>query len=95
MSIVNNILNMVKLNTTDYNKKLQKMRKDTKKSTKDIGSSFSSMASAWKAALVGIASAGLVTAVKSELMSTEKAVAGFISSMGGVSEARAQFEMLQ
>lgn len=95
MSIVNNILNMVKLNTTDYNKKLQKMRKDTKNSTKDIGSSFSSMASAWKAALVGIASAGLVTAVKSELMSTEKAVAGFISSMGGVSEARAQFEMLQ
>ena len=95
MSIVNNILNMVKLNTTDYNKKLQKMRKDTKKSTRDIGSSFSSMASAWKAALVGIASAGLVTAVKSELMSTEKAVAGFISSMGGVSEARAQFEMLQ
>lgn len=95
MSIVNNILNMVKLNTTDYNKKLQKMRKNTKSSTKDIGSSFASMASAWKAALVGIASAGLVTAVKSELMSTEKAVAGFISSMGGVSEARAQFEMLQ
>lgn len=95
MSIVNNILNMVKLNTTDYNKKLQKMRKNTKSSTKDIGSSFTSMASAWKAALVGIASAGLVTAVKSELMSTEKAVAGFISSMGGVSEARAQFEMLQ
>lgn len=27
MSIVNNILNMVKLNTTDYNKKLQKMKK--------------------------------------------------------------------
>lgn len=95
MSIVNNILNMVKLNTTDYNNKLQKMRKNTKSSTKDIGSSFASMASAWKAALVGIASAGLVTAVKSELMSTEKAVAGFISSMGGVSEARAQFEMLQ
>lgn len=95
MSIVNNILNMVKLNTTDYNKKLQKMRKNTKSSTKDIGSSFASMASAWKAALVGIASAGLVTAVKSELMSTEKAVAGFISSMGGLSEARAQFEMLQ
>lgn len=95
MSIVNNILNMVKLNTTDYNKKLQKMRKNTKSSTKDIGSSFASMASAWKAALVGIASAGLVTAVKSELMSTEKAVAGFISSMGGVSEARAQFELLQ
>lgn len=95
MSIVNNILNMVKLNTTDYNKKLQKMRKNTKSSTKDIGSSFASMATAWKAALVGIASASLVTAVKSELMSTEKAVAGFISSMGGVSEARAQFEMLQ
>ena len=50
MSIVNNILNMVKLNTTDYNKKLQKMRKNTKSSTKDIGSSFASMASAWKAA---------------------------------------------
>lgn len=95
MSIVNNILNMVKLNTTDYNKKLQKMRKNTKSSTKDIGSSFASMATAWKAALVGIASASLVTAVKSELISTEKAVAGFISSMGGVSEARAQFEMLQ
>lgn len=95
MSIVNNILNMVKLNTTDYNKKLQKMRKNTKSSTKDIGSSFASMATAWKAALVGIASASLVTAVKSELISTEKAVAGFISSMGGVSQARAQFEMLQ
>ena len=26
MSVVNNILNMVKLNTTDYNKKLQKMK---------------------------------------------------------------------
>ena len=57
MSVVNNILNMVKLNTTDYNKKLQKMKKDTKRDTKSIGSSFSSMASAWKAALVGIASA--------------------------------------
>lgn len=95
MSVVNNILNMVKLNTTDYNKKLQKMKKDTKRDTKSIGSSFSSMASAWKAALVGIASASLVSSVKKELESTERAVAGFISSFGGVDEARAQFEMLQ
>lgn len=95
MSVVNNILNMVKLNTTDYNKKLQKMKKDTKRDTKSIGSSFSSMASAWKAALVGIASASLVSSVKRELESTERAVAGFISSFGGVDQARAQFEMLQ
>lgn len=95
MSVVNNILNMVKLNTSDYNKKLQKMKKDTKRDTKSIGSSFSSMASAWKAALVGIASASLVSSVKKELESTERAVAGFISSFGGVDQARAQFEMLQ
>lgn len=95
MSIVNNILNMVKLNTTDYNKKLQKMKKDTKRDTKSIGSSFSSMASAWKAALVGIASASLVSSVKKELEATERSVAGFISSFGGVDQARAQFEMLQ
>ena len=95
MSVVNNILNMVKLNTTDYNKKLQKMKKDTKRDTKSIGSSFSSMASAWKAALVGIASASLVSSVKKELEATERSVAGFISSFGGVEQARAQFEMLQ
>lgn len=95
MSVVNNILNMVKLNTSDYNKKLQKMKKDTKRDTKSIGSSFSSMASAWKAALVGIASASLVSSVKKELEATERSVAGFISSFGGVDEARAQFEMLQ
>lgn len=95
MSVVNNILNMVKLNTTDYNKKLQKMKKDTKRDTKSIGSSFSSMASAWKAALVGIASASVVSSVKKELEATERSVAGFISSFGGVDEARAQFEMLQ
>lgn len=95
MSVVNNILNMVKLNTTDYNKKLQKMKKDTKRDTKSIGSSFSTMASAWKAALVGIASASLVSSVKKELEATERSVAGFISSFGGVDQARAQFEMLQ
>lgn len=95
MSVVNNILNMVKLNTTDYNKKLQKMKKDTKRDTKSIGSSFSSIASAWKAALVGIASASLVSSVKKELEATERSVAGFISSFGGVDQARAQFEMLQ
>ena len=95
MSVVNNILNMIKLNTTDYNKKLQKMKKDTKRDTKSIGSSFSSMASAWKAALVGIASASLVSSVKKELEATERSVAGFISSFGGVDQARAQFEMLQ
>lgn len=94
-SIVHNILNMVDLNTSKYNKKLQKMKRDTKSQTKDIGSSFSSMASAWKAALVGIASASLVNAVRKELESTEKAVAGFISSFGGVDQARVQFEMLQ
>lgn len=94
-SIVHNILNMVDLNTSKYNKKLQKMKRDTKSQTKDIGSSFSSMASAWKAALVGIASASLVNAVRKELESTEKAVAGFISSFGGVDQAKVQFEMLQ
>lgn len=95
MSIVNNILNMVDLNTTKYNKKLNKMKQDTKRDTKSIGKSFSGIASAWKAALVGIASASLVNAVKKELEATERAVAGFISSFGGVDEARAQFEMLQ
>ena len=95
MSIVNSILNLVDLNTTKYSRKLQNMRRDTKKETKSIGQSFASIGSAWKSVISGLATGALAHAVISELQSTEKAVASFISATGSLTEARDQFEMLQ
>lgn len=95
MSIVNSILNLVDLNTTKYSRKLQNMRRDTKKETKSIGQSFASIGSAWKSVIAGLATGTLASAVIGELKSTEKAVASFISATGSLTEARDQFEMLQ
>ena len=95
MSIVNTILNKVDLNTTKYSEKLRKMGRDTRKQTKGIGASFKELGGAWKAAVATIAAGALSGAIAKELMSTEKAVASFIQSTGGIKEARAQFEMLQ
>ena len=95
MSIVNTILNKVDLNTTKYSEKLRKMGRDTRKQTKGIGDSFKQLGGAWKAAVAAIAAGALSGAIAKELMSTEKAVAAFIQSTGGIKEARAQFEMLQ
>lgn len=95
MSIVNSILNLVDLNTTKYSRKLRNMRQDTKKETKSIGDSFKSIGSAWKSVIAGLATGALAGAVISELKSTEKAVASFISATGSLTEARDQFEMLQ
>lgn len=95
MSIINSILNLVDLNTTKYTKKLKKMRTDTKTATKGIGQSFASLGSAWKAAIAGIAAGALTGAITKELAATEKSVASFITSTGSLTEARAQFEMLQ
>ena len=95
MSIVNSILNLVDLNTTKYSRKLRNMRRDTKKETKSIGDSFKSIGSAWKSVIAGLATGALAGAVISELKSTEKAVASFISATGSLTEARDQFEMLQ
>ena len=95
MSIVNTILNKVDLNTTKYSEKLRKMGRDTRKQTKGIGASFKELGGAWKAAVAAIAAGALSGAIAKELMSTEKAVAAFIQSTGGIKEARAQFEMLQ
>jgi hypothetical protein len=95
MSIVNTILNKVDLNTTKYSEKLRKMGKDTRKQAKGIGDDFKQLGGAWKAAVAAIAAGALSGAIAKELMSTEKAVASFIQSTGGIKEARAQFEMLQ
>lgn len=95
MSIVNTILNLVDLNTTKYTKKLKKMHTDTKTATKGIGQSFASLGSAWKAAIAGIAAGALTGAITKELAATEKSVASFITATGSLTEARAQFEMLQ
>ena len=95
MSIVNTILNKIDLNTTKYSEKLRKMGRDTRKQTKGIGASFKELGGAWKAAVAAIAAGALSGAIAKELMSTEKAVAAFIQSTGGIKEARAQFEMLQ
>ncbi|MGJ1042748.1 hypothetical protein ACR77V_12990, partial [Staphylococcus epidermidis] len=95
MSIVNSILNLVDLNTTKYSRKLQNMRRDTKKETKGISDSFKSIGSAWKSVIAGLATGALASAVIGELKSTEKAVASFISATGSLTEARDQFEMLQ
>ena len=95
MGIVNNILNLVDLNTTRYSKKLQGMRRDTKNAAKGIAGSFSSIGSAWKGAIAAIAAGALSGAITKELQATEKSVAAFIQSTGSVADARAQFEMLQ
>ena len=95
MSIVNTILNKVDLNTTKYSEKLRKMGRDTRKQTKGIGDSFKQLGGAWKAAIAAISAGALTGAISKELMSTEKAVASFIQTTGGIKEARAQFEMLQ
>ena len=95
MGIVNNILNLVDLNTTKYSKKLQGMRRDTKNAAKGIAGSFSSIGSAWKGAIAAIAAGALSGAITKELQATERSVAAFIQSTGSVADARAQFEMLQ
>lgn len=95
MSIVNSITNLVDLNTTKYNKKLKAMKASTKQATKQLGQSFSSIGTAWKAALATIAAGAISGAIAKELKATEAAVASFIGTTGGVAAARAQFEMLQ
>ena len=73
MGIVNNILNLVDLNTTKYSKKLQGMRRDTKNAAKGIAGSFSSIGSAWKGAIAAIAAGALSGAITKELQATERA----------------------
>lgn len=95
MSVVNSILNLVDLNATKYNQKLKGVTKTTQAESKKTSSAFSAMSSAWTAAVGVISSAALGTAVVKELKATESAVASFIGTTGGVTEARAMFEMLQ
>lgn len=95
MSVVNSILNLVDLNATKYNQKLKGVTKTTQAESKKTSSAFSAMSSAWTAAVGVISSAALGTAVVKELKATELAVASFIGATGGVTEARAMFEMLQ
>lgn len=95
MSIVNNILNKVDLNTTKYTEKLRKMGKDTRKQSKGIGQDFAAMGAAWKNAIAAIATGAMAGAVSKELIATEKSVAALIESTGSLADARAQFEMLQ
>lgn len=95
MAVVNNILNKVSLNTAKYNENLQKMRKKTKAETKEMGSAFKAMGSAWAAVAGAISAGALGNAIIKELKATESAVASFITTTGGVDEARNTFEMLQ
>lgn len=95
MAVVNNILNKVSLNTAKYNENLQKMRKKTKAETKEMGAAFKAMGSAWAAVAGAISAGALGNAIVKELKATESAVASFITTTGGVGEARATFEMLQ
>ena len=95
MAVVNNILNKVSLNTAKYNENLQKMRKKTQTETKEIGSAFKAMGNVWAGVAGAISAGALGTAVVKELKATETAVAGFITTAGGVEQARATFEMLQ
>lgn len=95
MSIVNNILNKVDLNTTKYTEKLRKMGRDTKKHSKGIGQDFAAMGAAWKSAIAAIATGAMAGAVSKELIATEKSVAAFIQRTGSLADARAQFELLQ
>lgn len=95
MAVVNNILNKVSLNTAKYNENLQKMRKKTQTETKEIGSAFKAMGNVWAGVAGAISAGALGTAIVKELKATETAVAGFITTAGGVEQARAMFEMLQ
>lgn len=95
MAVVNNILNKVSLNTAKYNENLQKMRKKTKAETKEIGSAFKAMGNVWAGVAGAISAGALGSAVVKELKATETAVASFITTTGGVDEARNTFEMLQ
>ena len=95
MTVVNNILNLVDLNTKKYNENLQKMKKTTVKETKETANSFKALSNVWTG-LIGAISAGAIgSAVVSELKATESAVASFIDSTGSVTKARETFEMLQ
>lgn len=95
MAIVNNILNMVDLNTKKYSEKLKKMKKDTAKDTKSMSEGFKGIGSAVKALAATVVSVSFANSIKKELMETEKSVAGLIGSFGGLKAARLQFEMLQ
>lgn len=95
MAVVNNILNKVSLNTAKYNENLQKMRKKTKAETKEIGSAFKAMGNVWAGVAGAISAGALGAAIVKELKATESAVASFITTTGGVDEARNTFEMLQ
>lgn len=95
MTVVNNILNLVDLNTKKYNENLQKMKKTTAKETKETANSFKALSNVWTG-LIGAISAGAIgSAVVSELKATESAVASFIDSTGSVTKARETFEKLQ
>lgn len=95
MTVVNNILNMVDLNTKKYNDNLKKMTKTTATETKKSSAAFSGLSAAWKS-MIGVISAGAIgNAVVKELKSTETAVASFIDSTGSIDKARETFEMLQ
>lgn len=95
MAVVNNILNKVSLNTAKYNENLQKMRKKTQTETKEMGTAFKAMGNVWAAVAGAISAGALGNAIVKELKATETAVAGFITTAGGVEQARATFEMLQ
>ena len=95
MAIVNNILNMVDLNTKKYSEKLKKMKKDTAKDTKSMSEGFKGIGSAVKALAATVVSVSFANSIKKELMETEKSVAGLIGAFGGLKAARDQFEMLQ
>lgn len=95
MAVVNNILNKVSLNTAKYNENLQKMRKKTKTETKEMGAAFKAMGNVWAAVAGAISAGALGNAIVKELKATESAVASFITTTGGVDEARNTFEMLQ
>lgn len=95
MAIVNNILNMVDLNTKKYSEKLKKMKKDTARDTKSMSEGFKGIGSAVKALAATVVSVSFANSIKKELMETEKSVAGLIGAFGGLKAARDQFEMLQ
>lgn len=95
MAIVNNILNMVDLNTKKYSEKLKKMKKDTARDTKSMSDGFKGTGSAVKALAATVVSVSFANSIKKELMETEKSVAGLIGAFGGLKAARDQFEMLQ
>ena len=94
MAIVNNILNMVDLNTKKYSEKLKKMKKDTARDTKSMSEGFKGIGSAFKALAATVVSVSFANSIKKELMETEKSVAGLIGFFGGLKAARDQFEML-